>query len=351
MCQDFNGINKVTEIAPVPQGDIRAKQLRLSGHRYLHVFDFAAGFYGIAVHPESQPYITFYVEGMGYFTYQCMPFGITGGPSEFEHVTAERFHDLTAQTILEFFMDNGGIPLSSFEEGMAKLRTLLEQVRKEKMSLSPSKLRVFMNEAIFAGAQMGPNGVSPDSTKLTAIVDWPTPADASHLEGFLGLTSYFCNLIKGYALLEAPLQNILCKVHILAGTKKQGYQQIMRTYKLKDVWTEGHTKMFIALKAHLISKPILSAPKYDGTLFILITDECVDAFVGVLSQRIKTMLPGGKVVDKLHPITFTSKWTSTSEEKYKLFLLEFAALKYAFDKFSDIIYGYPVEVETECQAL
>ena len=53
MCQDFGGINKVTEVAPVPQGDICAKQLRLSGHRYIHVFDFAAGFYRIAVHPDS----------------------------------------------------------------------------------------------------------------------------------------------------------------------------------------------------------------------------------------------------------------------------------------------------------
>jgi hypothetical protein len=52
MCQDFGGINRVTEIAPVPQGDIQAKQLRLSGHRYVHVFDFAAGFYGIALHPD-----------------------------------------------------------------------------------------------------------------------------------------------------------------------------------------------------------------------------------------------------------------------------------------------------------
>jgi hypothetical protein len=63
MCQDFTGINKVTEVAPVPQGDIHAKQLRLSGHQYIHVFDFAVRFYGIAVHPDSQPYITFFIEG------------------------------------------------------------------------------------------------------------------------------------------------------------------------------------------------------------------------------------------------------------------------------------------------
>ena len=71
MCQDFGGINKVTEIAPVPQGDIRAKWLRLSGHRYIHVFDFAAGFYGISVHPDSQPFIMFFMEGRGYFAYKA----------------------------------------------------------------------------------------------------------------------------------------------------------------------------------------------------------------------------------------------------------------------------------------
>ena len=81
------------------------------------------------------------------------------------------------------------------------------------------------------------------------------------------------------------------------------------------------------------------------------TDGCVDAFAGVLSQKITTVLAGGKTVSRMHPIAFASKRTSTTEEKYKPFLLEFAALKFAFDKFSDIVYGYPVEVETDCQAL
>jgi hypothetical protein len=351
LCQDFNGINRITEVAPIPQGDIRAKQLRLSGHRYIHVFDFAAGFYGIAVHPDSQPYITFYVEGRGYFAYQRMPFGVTGGPSEFGHVTAQRFHDLIAQTMLELFVDDGGMASNSFAEGMEKLRTLLERVRREKMSLSPGKLRLFMTEAVFAGAKVGPQGVTPDTTKLTAIVDWPIPDDASHLEGFLGLTSYFRDLVKGYARIEAPLRNILRQVNIPAGTKKQTYQRIMKAHKLGGIWMPEHTKTFITLKSLLISEPVLSAPQYDGTPFILTTDGCADAFAGVLSQKVTTSLPGGKTVSRLHPIAFASKRTSPSEEKYKPFLLEFAALKYSFDKFADIVYGYPVEVETDCQAL
>lgn len=101
----------------------------------------------------------------------------------------------------------------------------------------------------------------------------------------------------------------------------------------------------------MVSEPVLTAPRFDGTHFILTTDVCQDAFAGVLSQKIATTLPGGKVVTRLHPIGFASKRTSSSEEKYKPFLLKFAALKYSFDKFSDIVYGYPVEVETDCQAL
>jgi hypothetical protein len=56
-------------------------------------------------------------------------------------------------------------------------------------------------------------------------------------------------------------------------------------------------------------------------------------------------------MQKLHPIAFTSKWMSLMEAKYKPFLLEFAALKFALDKFLDIIWGFPIEIETDCQAL
>ena len=351
LCQDFGEINKVTPIAPVPQGDICAKQLCLSGHMYIHIFDFAAGFYRIAIHPDSQPYIAFFLEGRGHFAYEHMPFSITGGPSEFGFTVGQRMHDLIADGTCENFVDDGGSAADSFEEGMAKLCRILEHVRREQLSLSPSKFQVFMTEAVFAGARVGPGGVSPDSSKLTAVVNWKIPEDASHLEGFLGLTAYSRDLVKGYAALEKLVRDLLCSVDIPSGTKKSAYQRIMKAHKLQLYWKPEHTATFLNLKARLVSEPILTAPQFDGTHFILMTDACKDAFVGVLSQKIKTTLPGGKEVTRLHLIGFASKRTSSLEEKYKPFLLEFATLKYSFDKFSDIVYGFPVEVETDCQAL
>ena len=195
-------------------------------------------------------------------------------------------------------------------------------VCREKKLLSPGKLQVFMTEAVFIGACIGPGGVSPYFSKLTAVVNWKVPEDVSHLEGFLGLTAYFRDLAKGYAALKKLLRGLLCAVEIPNGTKKAAYQHIMKAYKLQPHRKEEHTTTFVNLKARLVSEPVLMAPHFDGTHFILMTDVCKDAFAGVLSQKIKLMLPGGKEVTQLHPIGFALKQTSLSEEKYKPFLLD-----------------------------
>ena len=208
-----------------------------------------------------------------------------------------------------------------------------------------------MTEAVFAGATVGPEGVKPDTAKLTAIVNWPQPNDASHLEGFLGLSGYFRDLVKGYAKLEKPLRNILHAVETPKGIGKQAYQRIMHNYKLDGIWTAEHSKTFLEIKQRLVSEPVLKFPQFDGMPFIVTTDGSKDAFAGVLSQRIMSILPGGKKVMCLHPLGYASKRTSTSEEKYKPYLLEFAALKFSLDKFADIVWGFPVKLETNCQAL
>ena len=88
----------------------------------------------------------------------------------------------------------------------------------------------------------------------------------------------------------------------------------------------------------------MKGPKWDGTLFIVTTDGCKDTFGAVLTQQFKTVLPSGKTMSQLHPITFASKRTSKSKEKDKTFLLEFTAFKFTLDKFSDTIWGFPVKI-------
>ena len=68
-------------------------------------------------------------------------------------------------------------------------------------------------------------------------------------------------------------------------------------------------------------------------------------------QEFQTEGPAGKLTKAWHPIAFCSKRMSISEERYKPFLLEFAALKFTLDEFDYMTYGLPIEIETDCQAL
>ena len=351
ICQNFSQVNKITKVAPMPQGDIRAKQQRLSGHRWVSGFDFAAGFYAVLVDPESRPYTAFYVEGRGYFWYKRMPFGLTGAPSTFGNMTATHLYDLLAKEIMELFVDDGGAAANTFEEMMDKLTQIFTRIREAGLSLSASKCEFFMTEIVFAGASIGPKGVQPDLKKLTAIVNWKTPENATALAGFLGLTGWFRDLIKGYAKKEQPLRDLLREVELPEKYTKSVYRRVMTNHSLKDKWTRAHTQAFLDLKAEMTSEPVLRGPKWDGSPFIITTDGCQDAFGAVLTQRFEYTLPSGKVIRRLHPIAFASKRTSRTEEKYKPFLLEFAALKFGLDKFSDITWGFPIEIETDCQAL
>ena len=125
----------------------------------------------------------------------------------------------------------------------------------------------------------------------------------------------------------------------------------MTNHSLKDRWTDNHMKAFINLKVEMTSEPVLHGPKWDGTPFIITIDGSQDTFGAVSTQKFEYTLPSRKVICCQHPLGFASKRTSKTEAKYKLFLLEFAALKFGLDKFADITWGFPIEVKTDCQAL
>ena len=80
-------------------------------------------------------------------------------------------------------------------------------------------------------------------------------------------------------------------------------------------------------------------------------DGCRKGFGGMVEQEFITTLEDGSVCQDWHPIVFCSKHTSRSKERYKPFLLEFAALKFALDEFADLTYGSLIIIVTDCRAL
>ena len=172
-----------------------------------------------------------------------------------------------------------------------------------------------MTEIIFVGLCVGPDGVLPDTTKLTAIIDWHQPLHSLNLSSFLGLTGYFCDLIKSYTRLAQPLTNLIWVANVPKNAGKSAYRSALHRVNLEHTWTTTHKNGFLGLKMALTSNPVLKVPCFDGTLFIITSDGCQEGFGTMLAQRFVETQPGGKIVEKLHPITYACKCTSPSKAR------------------------------------
>ncbi|QRW11147.1 Retrovirus-related Pol polyprotein from transposon opus [Ceratobasidium sp. AG-Ba] len=349
LVQNFAAVNKVTQIRPFPMGDLNAKQQAIAGHEFVSVMDLQAGFHAIPIAPESVPYTGFYVEGRGHYVYRRMPFGLTGAPTVFCEMIAEAFHDLLGK-LLEVWMDDMATAADDFDTGMQNLRSIFERCRTHKISLSAAKTVLFMTEATFAGARVSKAGIKPDPAKVRAILEWPEPKSVLDTMGFLGLAGSQRPKIKNFGRIAQPLSDLTRDVRPAELTKGgHDYKKALR--KAKVELNEPQKKAFVKLKVALTSDPVLRAPVYDGRPFVVTTDGSKFGFGAVLSQEWEEPGPDGRVHKVTYPIAYASKRTSRSEERYIPFLLEFAALKFACDEFDSLIFGQPIELETDCKAL
>ncbi|TFY74694.1 hypothetical protein EWM64_g9318 [Hericium alpestre] len=244
------GMTPAFELPPQPEG-VRPEHQPVAPQKWWICQNFNE------IDKVSWLYTAFYVEGRGYFWYICMPFRLTGMPFSFSYMMGQHLYNLLVEDVMELFVNDGGAFADEFGKMMRKLCQIFTRVREHNLSLSASKSSFFMTEAVFAGARVGPDGVLPDLTKLTAIVNWPQPANALNLMSFLGLTGHFRNLIKNYTKVEQPLRDLLQGANLPTPCSKATYRQILQEYTLPEHWTDKHNHTFIGLKAALMSEPVL----------------------------------------------------------------------------------------------
>lgn len=100
--------------------------------------------------------------------------------------------------------------------------------------------QVFLRNATCGlfGSHVSGSGVSMEQTKIKAILEWPPPQNITQLRGFLGLTGYYRLFIRGYALMVAPLTDMLKKDNFL--------------------WTIEALTAFDSLKSAITQAPVLA---------------------------------------------------------------------------------------------
>lgn len=258
--------------------------------------DMASGFHQIIMAVQDEMKTAFKAHH-GHFQFHVMPFGLTNAPATFQCLMNAVFQQQMRKCVL-IFMDDILVYSPTLETHVIHLHQVFQVLQKLQLYAKRSKCSFAVNQIEYLGHIISDKGVSIDPTKIESMVKWPVPSSHTELRGFLCLTGYYRKFVMGYGMLAKPLTSLL--------------QQKQFT------WSSLAQTSFDALKAAMVSTPVLGLPDF-GETFVIETDACDSGIGAVLSQR-------------GHPIAFYNKALGVANSKLSTYEKEFLAILMAVEK-------------------
>ena len=167
-------------------------------------------------------------------------------------------------------MDDIAFASDSFEDHFSILTQFLSKCWAAKLSIAPSKMKLFQKEFVFAGVRLSQEGVKPNLNKVTAVIDFPWPETIHDVMRFTGLTNWFRHLIKDYGKIVQPLMDLTRNAKKEAEAderareakhrkkpQKGNFKRFLRETHLGPKWTQECKDTFFKLKVLITSEPVL----------------------------------------------------------------------------------------------
>jgi hypothetical protein len=127
-----------------------------------------------------------------------MSFGLTNALAYFMYLMNKVFMEYLDKFVVVFINDI--LLFSKTEEEHEKhLRPVLEKFRSNLLYAKFSKCEFWLTEVAFLGHVISTRGVSVDPSKLNDVLNWMPLMNASEIQSFLGLASYYHRFIKDFS--------------------------------------------------------------------------------------------------------------------------------------------------------
>ncbi|SGY38977.1 BQ5605_C003g02116 [Microbotryum silenes-dioicae] len=241
----------------------------------------------------------------GLYEWTVMPMGLCNAPATHQRRVNEALQGLLG-TICFVYLDDITIFADTLEEHEARVRQVLEVLRRAKLYCLPTKTNLATAECSFLGHIINRAGVHADPKKIQCIEDWALPKTVKELRGFLGLVQYLRKFIPGLAEHTATLTPLT----------RQGLSSIA------TLWTPNEVRHFKAIKAIVTSLDCLRPPDHsaDAAPFWVMTDASNQGIGGVLLQ--------GQEWKMARPIAYWSRQYIPAERNYPTHEQELLAIHF-----------------------
>jgi hypothetical protein len=315
-CIDYRQLNSITikHKHPIPVVDELLDEL--AGARWFTKLDLSSGYHQLRV-AQGDEYKTAFRTHQGLYEFLVMPFGLTNAPATFQSVMNSVFEKVLRKGVL-VFMDDILVYTETVEQHAKQLTEVFQVLRDQQLNLKRSKCSFAKQNIEYLGHVIGIDGVATDSSKITAVKEWPRPKNLKELRGFLGLTGYYRKFIKHYGPISKPLTQLLRKGEV--------YQ-----------WTPVTEGAFQELKQALIQAPVLALPDFSQQ-FVVETDACQSGVGAVLMQQ-------------GHPVAYLSKALSPRNQALSTYEKECLAILMAVEKWRSYLQHQEFIIRTDQKSL
>ncbi|GAU18789.1 hypothetical protein TSUD_80780 [Trifolium subterraneum] len=314
-CVDYRALNAVTirDRFPIPTIDELLDELGSAS--VFSKIDLRSGYHQIRLIPEDTHKTAFRTFD-GHYEFLVMPFGLTNVPSTFQSAMNDLFRPYLRRFVLVFF-DDILVYSRCYADHLLHLSQVLDLLASNHFVAKLSKCVFAVPKVDYLGHAISAGGVTPDSTKIQAMLDWPRPRSLTSLRGFLGLTGFYRRFVRHYATLAAPLTDLLSSTKFTWGTEAE--------------------EAFTNLKEKMTSTPVLILPDFSKT-FIVETDASSISIGAVLSQE-------------GHPIAFFSKKMCNRMKASSVYVREMFAITEAVKKWRQYLLGRHFHIFTDQKSL
>jgi hypothetical protein len=303
LCVDYRALNNVTVKNKYPLPLFADMFPKLAKAKLFTKLDLPDAYHLLRI-KEGDEWKTAFRCKFGSFQYNVVSFGLSNAPSAFQFFMNDILSDLLGVYVL-CYLDDILIFSEDEESHFIHVAEVLERLRRNKLSVNPTKCVFHTTSTEFLGHIFSAEGVKMDPAKVSAVASWPTPKSVKDVQVFLGFANFYRQFIINYSELALPLTH-LTKKEFKTGTFP---------------WNEAADSAFQSLKNVFASAPILAHFDHSKTAYV--ETDCSDFALGcVLSQHGSDGL--------LHPVAFLSRKLQAAEVNYDAHDKELLAVVAAF---------------------
>ena len=181
----------------------------MGGAKVFSTMDMQSSYWQVPLHPDAIPKTAF-VCHRGCYEFLRVPFGLANAPSHYQRVMTKVLGPFIGKFVM-VFLDDVVVYSETEEEHIKHLEQVFEALKEARLTVKESKCAFLQREVDLLGYVVSGDGLRAQKAKTDAIDRQPPPRDVNELKRFMGMATYYRQLIPDFAKVAEPIQHLTRK--------------------------------------------------------------------------------------------------------------------------------------------